>query len=263
MDRLFEAKVPMNGQIVLCRGINDKEELGKTIGDLAKYLPYMESVSVVPVGLSKFREGLEPLEPFDKKAAEEALEIIEEWQKKIFKENGTHFIHASDEFYILAERELPKASRYDGYPQLENGVGMLRLLLDEFEEAYSVLKGDHKKRSVSLATGYLAYPYIKRMAGRLMEKCTGTKVYVYPVKNDFFGELITVSGLITGKDLIRQLKGQPLGERLLLPCSMFRSGETVFLDDITLKDVTEALQVEADIVKSSGQDFIDAIIRGD
>ena len=263
VDRLFEGGIEMNGQIVLCKGINDGEELKRSIGDLSKYIPYLRSVSVVPVGLTKYREGLYPLEPFTKEEAVAVLDIVHKWQETLYARYGFHFIHAGDEWYILAGEELPEAERYDGYLQLENGVGMLRLLLDEFEEAYSVLKGDHKKRSVSLATGYLAYPYIKRMAGRLMEKCTGTKVYVYPVKNDFFGELITVSGLITGKDLIRQLKGQPLGERLLLPCSMFRSGETVFLDDITLKDVTEALQVEADIVKSSGQDFIDAIIRGD
>ena len=260
VDRLFEGGIEMNGQIVLCKGVNDGEELKRSIQDLSKYIPYLRSVSVVPVGLTKYREGLYPLEPFTKEEASIVLHTIHKWQEKLFLQYGTHFIHAGDEWYILAGQEIPEAERYDGYLQLENGVGMLRLLLDEFEKAYAVLRGDHRKRCVSLATGLLAYPYIKKMADRLMEKCTETKVYVYPVKNEFFGEQITVSGLITGKDLLCQLKGKPLGERLLLPCSMFRSGETVFLDDITLKDVTEALQVEADIVKSSGQDFIDAII---
>ena len=260
VDRLFEGGIEMNGQIVLCKGVNDGEELKRSIQDLSKYIPYLRSVSVVPVGLTKYREGLYPLEPFTKEEASIVLHTIHKWQEKLFSQYGTHFIHAGDEWYILAGQESPEAERYDGYLQLENGVGMLRLLLDEFEKAYAVLRGDHRKRCVSLATGLLAYPYIKKMADRLMEKCTETKVYVYPVKNEFFGEQITVSGLITGKDLLCQLKGKPLGERLLLPCSMFRSGETVFLDDITLKDVTEALQVEADIVKSSGQDFIDAII---
>ncbi len=260
VDRLFEGGIEMNGQIVLCKGVNDGEELKRSIQDLSKYIPYLRSVSVVPVGLTKYREGLYPLEPFTKEEASIVLHTIHKWQEKLFSQYGTHFIHAGDEWYILAGQEIPEAERYDGYLQLENGVGMLRLLLDEFEKAYAVLRGDHRKRCVSLATGLLAYPYIKKMADRLMEKCTETKVYVYPVKNEFFGEQITVSGLITGKDLLCQLKGKPLGERLLLPCSMFRSGETVFLDDITLKDVTEALQVEADIVKSSGQDFIDAII---
>ncbi len=260
VDRLFEGGIEMNGQIVLCKGVNDGEELKRSIQDLSKYIPYLRSVSVVPVGLTKYREGLYPLEPFTKEEASIVLHTIHKWQEKLFSQYGTHFIHAGDEWYILAGQEIPEAERYDGYLQLENGVGMLRLLLDEFEKAYAVLRGDHRKRCVSLATGLLAYPYIKKMADRLMEKCTETKVYVYPVKNEFFGEQITVSGLITGKDLLCQLKGKPLGERLLLPCSMFRSGETVFLDDITLKDVTEALQVEAEIVKSSGQDFIDAII---
>lgn len=260
VDRLYEGGIEMNGQIVLCKGVNDGEELDRSIRDLSEYIPCLRSVSVVPAGLTKYREGLYPLDPFTKEDAEEVLRTIHRWQEKLYVQHGIHFIHAGDEWYILADEEIPEAGRYDGYLQLENGVGMLRLLMDEFEEAYFSLKGDTKERCVSVATGFLAYPYIRRMAERIMEKCTSTRVHVYAVKNDFFGELITVSGLITGKDLIRQLKGKPLGDRLLLPCSMFRSGETVFLDDITLKDVREALQVEADIVKSSGQDFIKAVL---
>ncbi|MEZ3435026.1 MAG: DUF512 domain-containing protein [Lachnospiraceae bacterium] len=260
VDRLFRAGIEMNGQIVLCKGVNDGEELERSIRDLSEYIPCLRSVSVVPVGLTKYREGLYPLEPFIKEDAEDVLQTIHRWQEKLYARHGLHFIHAGDEWYILAGEEMPEAERYDGYLQLENGVGMLRLLMDEFEEAYRFLKGDTKERCVSVATGYLAYPYIRRMAERIMEKCPALRVHVYPVRNDFFGELITVSGLITGKDLIRQLKGKPLGERLLLPCSMFRSGETVFLDDITIEDVKEALQVEADIVKSSGQDFIEAVL---
>lgn len=155
---------------------------------------------------------------------------------------------------------MPEEERYDGYLRLENGVGMLRLLENEFEEAYEQAEGDQKERHISMATGLLAYPYIEKMAKRLGEKYTNTKIRVYPIKNEFFGDKITVSGLITGQDLIKQLKGQELGDRLLLPCSMFRSGEDVFLDDITLLQLSETLQVEADIVKSSGQDFVDAVI---
>ena len=131
---------------------------------------------------------------------------------------------------------------------------------DRFEEAYEDAAGDDIERSVSLATGYLAYPYLKKMADRLSQKYTRTKILIYPIRNDFFGERITVAGLITGQDLIRQLTGQELGTRLLLPCSMFRSEEEVFLDDITRSELEEALQVPVDIVKSSGQDLIDAII---
>ncbi|MCI9226463.1 MAG: DUF512 domain-containing protein [Dorea sp.] len=260
VDRLFAGEIHMNGQIVLCRGINDGEELERSIRDMAGYLPYLQSVSVVPVGLTKHREGLYPLEPFRQEDAREVLSVIHRWQDRLYEEHGTHFIHAGDEWYILAGEELPKEERYDGYLQLENGVGMLRLLEDEFDEALREAEGDNKVREVSAATGLLAGPYIQKMADRLMAKYPNTKIHVYPIRNDFFGELITVSGLITGKDLIAQLRGRQIGEKLLLPCNMFRSGEEVFLDDVTLADVEEALQVRADIVKSSGRDFIEAVL---
>ncbi|MCI8884586.1 MAG: DUF512 domain-containing protein [Dorea sp.] len=260
VDRLFAGEIHMNGQIVLCRGINDGEELERSIRDMAGYLPYLQSVSVVPVGLTKHREGLYPLEPFRQEDAREVLSVIHRWQDRLYEEHGTHFIHAGDEWYILAGEDFPKEERYDGYLQLENGVGMLRLLEDEFDEALREAEGDNKVREVSAATGLLAGPYIQKMADRLMAKYPNTKIHVYPIRNDFFGELITVSGLITGKDLIAQLRGRQIGEKLLLPCNMFRSGEEVFLDDVTLADVEEALQVRADIVKSSGRDFIEAVL---
>ena len=260
VDRLYEGGITMNGQIVLCKGINDGEELERSIRDLMKYAPQLQSVSVVPVGLSKYRDGLYPLLPFTKEDAKEVLHIIHKWQKKAYEEFGIHFIHGGDEWYILAEEELPEEERYDGYLQLENGVGMLRLLTNEFEEGYERLNGDERDREVSIATGFLAYPYIQRMADRIMEKYPKSKIHVYGIRNDFFGELITVSGLITGQDLIGQLKGKALGEKLLLPCNMLRIEEQDFLDDVTLQDVKDALQVPVDIVKSSGQDFIDAVL---
>ena len=261
VDILYEGGIQMNGQIVLCKGENDGEELERTIRDLTKYVPLLQSVSVVPVGLTKYRDGLYPLEPFAKEDAKEVLKTIHKWQEKMYEEYGIHMIHASDEWYVLAGEELPEEERYDGYLQLENGVGMLRLLENEFEEAYANMAGDDKVREVSMATGRLPYPYIKKMAERLEEKFVNTKVHVYPIRNDFFGELITVSGLITGQDLKAQLKDQKLGERLLLPCNMLRSQEEVFLDDVTVSELSQALQVPIDIVKSSGQDFIEAIIR--
>lgn len=260
VDRLYEGGITMNGQIVLCKGINDGEELERSIRDLMKYAPQLQSVSVVPVGLSKYRDGLYPLLPFTKEDAKEVLHIIHKWQKKAYEEFEIHFIHGGDEWYILAEEELPEEERYDGYLQLENGVGMLRLLMNEFEEGYESLNGDERGREVSIATGFLAYPYIQRMADRIMEKYPKSKLHVYGIRNDFFGELITVSGLITGQDLIGQLKGKALGEKLLLPCNMLRIEEQDFLDDVTLQDVKDALQVPVDIVKSSGQDFIDAVL---
>lgn len=259
IDRLSEGGIMMNGQIVLCKGINDGEELERSIRDMSRYLPQLQSVSVVPVGLTKYREGLYPLEPFTREDAKKVLETIHRWQEYFYEKFGTHFIHAGDEWYILAGEELPEEGRYDGYLQLENGVGMLRLLKEEFQEAYEKLEGDEDTREVSIATGYLAYPYICEMAEKITDKCPNVRAYVYPIRNDFFGELITVSGLVTGQDLISQLKEKELGEVLLLPCNMFRSEGDVFLDDVTLAELGETLQVRTDIVKSSGQDLIEAI----
>lgn len=260
MDRLFAAGTPMNGQIVLCKGINDGEELERTIGDLVNYIPVMESVSVVPVGLTQYREGLYPLEPFAKEDAEQTIDFIECWQKKIVKKHGIHFIHASDEFYLLAGRDLPEAERYDGYLQLENGVGMLRLLMDEAAEALKGQTDDGKKETLSLATGLLAADHIRQCLQQITRRFPGREVYLYPVGNTFFGEKITVTGLLTGQDLAAQLQGKPLGSRLLLSSAVFRSGEEVFLDDWTKADLERALQVPIHIVKSSGQDLVDAVL---
>ena len=261
VDKLYEGGIHMNGQIVLCKGVNDGEELERSIRDLTKYLPYLQSVSVVPVGLTKYRDGLYPLEPFTKEDAIQVLDTIEGWQKKIYEEYGLHFIHAGDEWYILAEREMPEEERYDGYMQLENGVGMLRLLMNEFDEALADLEGDDCKVEVSIATGKLAYPYLQRMIEKLQMKFPNVKVHLYWIRNDFFGEKITVAGLITGQDLTAQLKGRELGSKLLLPCNMLRDGEEVFLDDVTLTQVKDSLQVEIDIVKSSGWDFVERILN--
>ncbi len=263
----YEAGIQMNGQIVLCKGFNDGEELDRSIRDLTRYLPHLQSVSVVPVGLSKFREGLEPLEPFTHEDAKYVLEQIHGWQEKIFPEYGLHFVHASDEWYILAGEEMPPEETYDGYLQLENGVGMIRLMLEEFEDALrqleepGALEGRILKGTYSSVTGKIAYPYIRRMADRIMERFPEISIHVYPVRNDFFGEKITVTGLLTGQDIIAQLKGHELGEILYLPENILRSGEQVLLDDITVRDLSGALQVKTDIVKSSGYDFVNAFIR--
>lgn len=267
VDRLYEAGITMNGQIVLCKGVNDKEELKFSIRELMKYLPNLESVSVVPVGLSKFREGLYPLEPFTKEDAIEVLSVIHGFQTEIYEKYGTHFIHASDEWYILAGQELPGEENYDGYQQLENGVGMVRLLLNEFQDALTILRDDiakgrvHiEKKDISMATGKLAFRFIKHMAEEIMRELPELSIHVYEIRNDFFGEMITISGLLTGQDIIAQLKGRHLGERLLLPQNVLRSGEDVFLDDITVSELENALQVKLDIVKSSGYDFVNAVL---
>ena len=260
VDILYRGQIEMNGQIVLCKGVNDGEELERTIRDLTGYLPYLKSVSIVPVGLTRYRDGLYPLEPFTKEDAREVLSVIHRWQEKIYQEHGIHMIHAGDEWYVLAEEEVPEEERYDGYLQLENGVGMMRLLFNEVQEALSAVTGDERQREISLATGRLMYLYIGKILEEIRKKFPNITTHLYAIRNDFFGERITVSGLITGQDLTGQLKGQPLGERLLLPCNMLKIGEPVFLDDFTLEEVENSLQVKTDIVKSSGQDLLDAVI---
>lgn len=266
VDAFYEAGIAMNGQIVLCKGINDGEELEFSIRELTKYHPYLESVSVVPVGLSKYREGLYPLEPFTKEDAKKVLAMIHKWQDYMYENHGTHFIHASDEWYLLAEEPLPDEENYDGYLQLENGVGMLTLLKNEFHEALEEVLADstcnlEKQEKVTLVTGRLAYPAIKDMADEMMKHFTQMEIEVVAITNEFFGEMITVSGLLTGQDIINQLKGKDLGSRVLLPQNVLRSGENYFLDDITVPQLEETLQVKADIVKSSGQDFVHAILK--
>ena len=263
VDRLCEAGITMNGQIVLCKGVNDGPELERSISDLTKYIPYLESVSVVPVGLSKHRDGLYPLEPFTKEDAKEVLKVIHSWQDKIYKEHHTHFIHAGDEFYFLAEEPLPDADNYDGYIQYENGVGMVRSFIDEFEEELEERTPDSTiKREVSIAGGMIMDKVKKELIEKLHEYYPNVIIHNYAIRNDFFGERITVTGLLTGQDIIAQLKGQPLGEKLYLPANLLRAQSDLLLDDMTLADISDALQVEVDIVESDGHDFVYKLIEG-
>ena len=262
VQRLYEAGIEMNGQIVLCKGVNDGEELERSIRDLSQYLPHLRSVSIVPVGLSKYRDGLYPLEPFIKEDADNVLERVHRWQKKLYAAYGLHFIHCSDEWYILAEQPMPPEEQYDGYLQLENGVGMLRLLNTEVQEAVQAMEGNDTVRHFSVATGKLAAPYIEKNLSYVREKFPNIHGTVYAIRNDFFGPMITVSGLITGQDLIAQLKDQELGERLLIPCNMLRAGENVFLDDITVEEAEEALQIKITVVNEDGASFVHAVVDG-
>ncbi len=267
VDRFQEAGITMNGQIVLCKNVNDGKELDASIEKLLKYIPLLESVSVVPSGLTKYREGLFPLEPFQKEDAKKVLAQIHAWQAHCLHAYGIHFVHASDEWYLLAEEEIPSADSYDGYLQLDNGVGMLRLMTDEFRATLEELKEEVALNEtlreqlcdvdeVSFATGEAAYNTLSALVKELCEVVPGLKVHGYKIENNFFGEQITVAGLVTGQDLIEQLKGKQLGKRLLLPECMLRCNEDVFLDDIHVPEVEKALQVPIDIVKSSGQEFL-------
>ncbi|MDO4261981.1 MAG: DUF512 domain-containing protein [Eubacteriales bacterium] len=261
VQRLKEAGIVMNGQIVLCRGVNDGEELERSIRDLTAYLPELQSVSVVPVGLTRYRDGLYPLEPFTKEDACRVLDLIHEWQERLMERWGTHFIHAGDEWYLLAERPLPEADSYDGYLQLENGVGMVRLLKEEVEAELAAHEGDGRAVRRTIATGQLAAPFLEEHARAVRRKYPNVEVQVIPLRNEFFGERITVAGLMTGRDLIRQLSGRDLGDRLLITTHMLRSGEPVFLDDVTVEQVQTALQIKVSIVESSGTDLVNGMIE--
>ena len=260
VDRFYEAGIVMNGQIVLCKGVNDGKELEYSIEQLVKYLPYLQSVSVVPVGLTRYRDGLYPLEPFTKEDAKEVLALIHSWQDRLYKEYGNHFIHAGDEWYLLAEEEIPAEDSYDGYLQLENGVGMVRLLREEVREELAALAGDDCERRVTIATGELAAPILEELGQEIKAKYPKLDLQVKAVKNEFFGGKITVAGLLTGQDLKKQLADLNLGEELLLTEHMMKSGEQVFLDDVTVEELSGALQVPITIVKSDGKSFLDAVL---
>ena len=269
MDMLYEAGIPMNAQVVLCKGLNDGAELDKTITDLMDYAPCLESMSVVPVGLSKYREGLYPLEPFDKEDAKKLITQIEGFQKLAMERYGYHFVHASDEWYINAGMPIPAAETYDGYVQLENGVGMVRLFSDEADAAVSDYLSEHGQKpfdgdyKLSTITGMLAYESVCAVVEKLKAAAPKVELLVYSIRNDFFGERITVTGLLTGGDIKKQLEGKELGRALLIPSNCLKADEDVFLDDMTLEELQSALQVPIVIVKSNGLSLFETMISID
>lgn len=273
LDRLYEHQIEMNGQVVMCQGVNDGEELVRTLNDLEKYIPCMRSVSVVPAGLTKFRDGLFPLEVIGQEKARETIAIVEQKQRECMERYGIHFVHASDELYHLAGQDVPEAERYDGYIQLENGVGMVRLLREEVRERLEELSEDDTidrkiSRKVTIATGVISEKNIRQLAGQVTELFPNVEVQVVSIKNKFFGETITVTGLITGQDLTEQLSGMQedgfeIGDALLVSSHMFRTGERVFLDDMTQEEAESRLAVRLCPVDSSGADFVDAILDKD
>lgn len=263
VKRLYDGQIEMNSQIVLCKGINDGEELLFSVEELAKLYPYMRSLSVVPAGMTKYREGLTPLEKFSKEEARQVLDSIHSLQSKFLETLGTRFVFASDEWYINAEYPIPDEDYYEGYGQIENGVGMVRSLLDEVTEEVEKREGNLVCREVSIATGKLAGPILKKCAEKITKKYPNISIRVYVIRNDFFGEDITVAGLITGQDLIKQLKGKTLGDYLILPGTMLRSGEEVFLDDYTIDDLKKTLQIPIRIVESDGMSLVNAVVEED
>jgi len=262
IKRLVEAGITVNCQIVLCRGINDGKELDRTIEDLAIYYPGVYSISIVPVGLTKYRDDLFELKAFDKESSLELIKQVEAWQIKLLTQYGKRAVYIADEFYIMAGVNIPGYEEYEDFPQIENGVGLVSLLRYEIDETLNNFAEKIKhsaKRTVSIATGFSVSAYIEEIAGKI-SAASGVDINVYTIINNFFGEHVTVTGLLTGQDIISQLSGRELGEELLISSSMLRSGEEVFLDDVTLKELSHNLNIKVTPVINSGKEFVESII---
>lgn len=262
LDRLDENGIAINAQIVLCKGVNDGTELDRTLNDLAAY-QNIGSIAVVPSGLTKHREGLYPLKPFTQEDANLVLDQVNAFGEKMLLEKGRRLVFPSDEFYLKTERDIPSEDYYEDYPQLENGVGMIASMRGEFEAELDYLSEDYdteKEIHCSIATGYAAYDFIKELAATLEKQCKNLRCTVYPIENRFFGENITVAGLICGCDLLEQLKDKPLGDYLILPSVMLRDEQDRFLDDITLEEVSQNLNIPVRLSLSTGEDFIRTIL---
>ncbi len=257
MRRFSGSGMMINCQIVLCPGYNDAEELDRTIGDILSLGDAVESLSIVPVGISAYREGLTPLETFDKESSLKVIKQVEKWQKKIKSERDINFVYLADEFYINAKAEIPSWQEYDGFPQIENGVGLCASLEFEFEDALIDYPNPAVNTPKTVITGVLAYDFICN----LVSKLNSGKIKVEAIKNNFFGENITVSGLVTAGDIIKQLKGKDLGEEILIPISMLRHDEDVFLDNLTTGDVERELNTKVVVVENDGYDFVQKLLK--
>lgn len=258
--RLAENGISLNCQIVCCPDLNDGEELRRTLRDLGELMPNISSLAVVPVGVTKFRENLFPLKTFDKDRAGETIDIIEGFQAEFLEKYGTRAVFPSDEFFLTAERKLPEMDYYEDFPQFENGVGMLRSLIDEFENALEGAEYDGGERHITVVTGYCPYPVIKGLCEKAENKFSGLKIDVMPIRNDFFGNTITVTGLITATDLISQLKGRDNGTELLISQSMLMQNSDIFLDGKTVSDVENTLDIKIKTTQNDGYDLLDAIL---
>ena len=257
MRAFAQAGIVMNAQIVLCPGYNDGEQLQRTMEDMAAW--GFASCSVVPVGLTKFREGLSRLQPVDRACAARTIDQVEAFGKICLEKYGSRLFFCSDELFIRAGRELPDEAYYEGYVQIENGVGMLRSLIEEFEAGLRLEDRPVEVSAFTIATGVSARPFLQELADKV-ERQLGVHGQVIAVENDFFGHTIDVAGLVTGKDLIGQLRGRELGKRLLMPVNMLRHGGDVFLDDLHVSDVEKALGVPVTVVEQDGFDLLDAML---
>jgi len=262
--RMFaDSGIALNFQIVLCKGMNDGAALDETIEALAGFIPQGQSLSVVPVGISRYREtnGLPALDAFTEEECIAVIKQVHSWQDKLLMAHGIRFVFAADEFYLKAGLPMPPYQNYEDFPQIENGVGMIASMQAEVDEALAACGDIKVSRTVTVVTGFAAADFIRGLARQIMRKVPGLGVHVVAVRNDFFGHEITVSGLLTGHDIIEQLKGALPGEVVLLPCNLLRAGEEVLLDDVTLSDIEEALGVRVRAVDTTGKAFVDAVLH--
>lgn len=257
--RLAKGGIKLNCQIVLCPGVNDGPALEFSLKELYSLGEGLLSVACVPVGLTRYREGLYPLVPYNQQTAGEVLDILERWGEKWKAERGSRTVYASDELYLIAKRPIPPLEFYEDFPQIENGVGMLRNLQDEFDWALEDLELPKKPRKVTIPTGECGYAFLNQLLDGLREKCHNCTIELLPVHNDFFGGTVNVTGLLTGQDLLKNLKGRDLGDEVLLSSNMLRAGEDVFLDDMTLEELSSALGVPIRRVENTGEALAAAI----
>ncbi len=261
MKRFKEAEIEMHCQIVLCNGVNDGEALSSTLRDLASLYPAVSSVSVVPAGLTKHRDNLYPLKPYSEQECDEIITQVEEFADACYKKHGSRIFFCGDELYIKAKRKFPSGKYYEGYPQIENGVGMIRSMADEFKAAMKDIRSvEGANTPCSIATGEAAYTFIDTLVKQLKSLCPSLICNVYKIKNDFFGENITVAGLITGKDIYHQLRGKPLGDVLYLPSVMLRHDRDRFLDDTTPSWLEGKLNVKIKFIDNDGYEFAEKLL---
>lgn len=260
LDRFAEARITMNCQLVVCEGLNDGKELERSLNDLKALYPAVNSISVVPFGMTRHREGLYPLKPTSKEGAGNIIDIVEKFADSCLDEFGTRLAWCGDELYLKAGRKLPNADYYEDYTQFENGIGMLPLFCEEFEIALPDYHGK-TARPFTIATGAAAYPTISKLIDELKTVCHNLSSQVIEIRNDFFGHGVSVAGLITGQDLLAQLKGKELGERVLISANMLRDGGDVFLDDMTPQQLSEQLGVQIVPVEIDGADLLAKIFE--
>lgn len=256
-----EAGIKLNCQLVLCHGWNDGEELERTLRDLLPLYPSVQSIALVPLGVTKFREGLTPLTPYTAETALEVVRTAERWGEQMQKQHGERICYAADEFYLKARLPIPDAAFYGAFDQLENGVGLIANFREEFLFALEDVSGDEETHSGTLITGVSFAPFLEELLDGLRRKCHNLTCKVAAIRNDFFGESINVAGLVTGGDILKQLRGKELGGRLLVPDTMLRHEGDLFLDNVSLKDLERELGVPVSVVPDDGGELLKLILR--